>query len=267
MKFIFKTVGTVIAAVVLLVGFLYFYTGGMTRVADDFFESLTAEQHGQATALLSDFTIENSGVLYSYLENNDMDYVQDTSWHARNFVNNKGSIAGEVINGKGMSIPTRVDFFKEDGDWKIYAIAKHNSNAQNPKATLVPNEPSVQQQETLVSQSMAYFMQAAEQKSMASFRQHISKFWQAQISVTELDQAFGSIYNYTGDLNFLNGIKPTIETASINEDNLLVIKGFFTLKTSRIMIEQKYIYETTDWKLLSFSYNNEKNQRPDIQSG
>jgi len=44
---------------------------------------------------------------------NEMDYVQDTSWHARNFVNHKGSIAGEVINSKGISTPTRIDFLKK----------------------------------------------------------------------------------------------------------------------------------------------------------
>ncbi len=253
MKFIFKAVGVIVASVVLLFGYLYFYTGGMTRVADDFFASLTSEQHGQATALLSGFIQDDSTNVFSYLESNGMDYVQDTSWHARNFVNNKGSIAGELINGQGISIPTRMDFFKEAGDWKIFAIAK-----QTPKATLEPAEPSLQKQESLVTQSMANFMSAAQQKSMASFHQQIAKFWQAQISVSELDQAFGSIYNYTGDLNFLNGIKPTIEAASIDQDNLLVIDGFFPLTTSRIMIKQKYIYEATEWKLLSFSYNNEK---------
>ena len=50
--------------------------------------------------------------------------VQSSSWDARNIVNSKGSIAGEVINGKGAKIPTRVDFVKVDGDWRIYAIAK-----------------------------------------------------------------------------------------------------------------------------------------------
>jgi len=181
-----------------------------------------------------------------------MNNVQNSSWHARNFVNNKGSIAGEVTNGEGQSIPTRMDFVKQDDGWKIYAIAK-----QSPKATLNPTEPTLQQQEYLVSQSMSHFMQAAKQKSMASFHQYIAKFWQTQITVPELDKAFASILNFKGDHALLNNIKPSIESAIIDENNLLVISGFFPLNNARIEIKQKYIYEATSWKLISFSYSNE----------
>lgn len=250
MKFIFKSILTVVAAVVLLLSFLYFYTGGMTRVADDFFAE---ESTDQANSFLSSYTVGYSAEIHSYLNNHDMNNIQSTSWHARNFVNNKGSIAGDVSNAQGDSIPTRVDFVKQDGDWKIYAIA-----VQTPKATLKPNEPDLRQQENLISQSMSRFMQAAQQKSMTTFHQYLSQFWQSQISVAELDKAFASIFKFKGDHNFLDNIKPTLNSAMIDENNLLVINGFFPLNNARIMITQKYIYEATEWRLMSFSYSNEK---------
>jgi hypothetical protein len=254
MKFILKAIGTVIGAVVLLFGFLYFYTGGMTHVAEDFFESVSKNELDDANKLLSSYTVNDAESIYSFLVDNNMNQVKSSSWHARNFVNNKGSIAGEVTNTNGESIPTRVDFVKQDGDWKIYAIAK-----QSPKALLIPNEPTISHIENLVSQSMAVFMDAAKQKSMELFYGYTAGFWQSQTTVADLDKAFGSIYNYQGDYNFLNNIKPTIESAVIDENNLLIIKGYFPLNASRIVISQKYIYEAAAWKLMSFSYSNEKN--------
>ncbi len=254
MKFIFKAIATVVVLVVFLFGFLYFYTGGMTRVAEGFFAAVSEGEQEQANSQLSDYVVDDAASIYSYLESNNMNDVQSSSWNARNFVNSKGSIAGEVINGKGAKIPTRVDFVKVDGDWKIYAIA-----LQRPKAALKPTEPTIQKQESLVSQSMSSFMDAAKNKSMLVFHQHISGFWQAQITVAELDEAFASIYNFKGDFSALSKIKPTIESAMIDDDNLLVINGFFPMHTSRIVITQKYIYEATEWQLISFSYNTEKN--------
>ena len=253
MKFILKAIGTVIGAVVLLIGFVYFYTGEMTDVADDFFESVSKNELEDANNQLSSYTINDAVSVFSYLDDNHMTKVKSTSWHARNFVNNKGSIAGEVVNGNGENIPTRVDFVKQDGDWKIYAIAK-----QLPKAQLIPNEPTFNQIESLVSQSMTVFMDAAKHKSMAIFYQHTARFWQSQTTVADLDKAFASIYNYQGDYNFLNKLKPNIESAIIDENNLLIINGFYPLASSRLVISQKYIYEATAWKLMSFSYSNEK---------
>ncbi len=253
MKFLFKAIGTVVLLVVFLIGFLYFYTGGMTRVAEDYFAAVAAGEQDQAVTLLSDYITADAASINDYLESNDMHDVVSSSWDSRNFVNSKGSIAGELVNAKGAKIPTRVDFIKEDGDWKIYAIEQ-----KRPKAALKPNEPSIQQQENLVIHSMSYFMEAARNKSMQVFHQHISRFWQSQITVAELDKAFASIYNFTGDFSIFTRIKPIIESGMIDDNNLLVITGFFPMNSSRVVVTQKYIFEATKWQLVFFSYNTEK---------
>ncbi|MGJ8664270.1 MAG: hypothetical protein ACSHWU_11485 [Marinicella sp.] len=253
MKFILKAITTVAVVVALLLGYLFFYTGGMTRVADDYFEAITAGESNQASTLLSDYVVVDADSINDYLVSHGMHNVQSSSWDSRHFVNNKGSISGEVINGNGTKIPTRVDFFKEAGDWKIYAI-EH----LNPLASTKRTEPSVQQQENLVIHSMSYFMEAAKNKSMKIFHHHISKFWQSQITVAELDQAFASIYNFKGDHSIFSKIKPTIESGMIDENNLLLITGYFPMNATRITINQKYIYEATSWRLISFSYSTEQ---------
>jgi|GEM_PF-3671072 len=244
---------TVVGAVVLMIGYVYFYTGGMTSVADDFLVAVTAEDYNAANQQLSSFTISDAPIIYSYLKKNAMNEVKSTSWHSRNFVNNKGSIAGEVHNKQGVSIPTRMDFVKQDNDWKIYAISK-----QSPKATLKPSEPTRQQQEQLVSHSMAQFMQAAKLKSMKTFHQFIADIWQSQITVDELDKSFASIYNFKGDYAMFTKIKPVIESATVEEDNILVINGYFPLNTNKIVINHEYIFEASQWQLTAFRYKDAK---------
>jgi len=68
MKFIFKSIITVVAAIVLLFGFLYFYTGGMTSVAEDFFAAVTAEKPDQANSMLSNYITDDSAYIYGYLK-------------------------------------------------------------------------------------------------------------------------------------------------------------------------------------------------------
>lgn len=252
MKFIGKAILVVVGAVVLLVGFVFFATSGMTGVADDFFAAVDEQDYPEAESMLSDYVKADAAQIYSYLYNNQFNQVQSSSWHAREFKNSKGHIAGEVINGDGNSIPARIDFFKEDGDWKIYAIA-----LQKPNAPSKPSAPSNPDQEALVSTSMSVFIDAARAKSMAAFLQHTSQYWQSQTTVADLDQAFGGIYQAKGDLTFLNSIKPVIESAVIDENNLLVISGYFPMNSSRLFFDQKYIYEAISWQLLAFSYKNE----------
>lgn len=254
MKILFKIIFGFIASIVVIIVAIFVFTSGMSDTADKFLESARSEDHQKAQSYLSFYVKDDAAVIIQYLKDNSMDQFTSTSWGSRAIVNNTGNISGEITT-KSEIINTRIKFIKENDKWKIYSIQKQQNKGIN-----LPQEPSSLVQIELVRNSMKIFMASAREKSMDKFHAYISKFWKKQISVQQLDEIFGSIFNVKSDLTFLDNVVPKIDFSSIIKDDVLMLSGSFPNDTVTIYFSQKYIYEGVQWKLVGFDYSNKKSQ-------
>jgi len=257
MKFLLKIILGFIIVVVAIITMIFMQTKGMPDAADEFLNAVKLSNTDNANSFLSQHIKDNPVNLYLYLKNNSFDKVKGTSWSSRAFVNNNGNISGVVTISNGANINTRMTFIKEDGSWKIYSIQKLTTKdltkAEEPKLTI---------QKKLVKNAMATFLLSAREKSMSRFYQGLSGIWKNQVTIQKLDDIFGSIYKFKGDLRFLDNVDPVIESHSISKDGILIVAGMFPTNQVTIYFTQKYIYEGVQWKLFGFDYSNKK---PSIQ--
>lgn len=253
MKKFFKVVVFIIGGIALLLAAVFLMTAGMPDVAEDFFDSVNSKDQNRIESYLHEYIKNDSVVIGKYLEDNGMSQIIDSSWSSRAFVNNNGTIIGEVTTASNQIIKTRITFIKAEGDWKIYSIQKQDSN----EITGV-QAPSITNQKAIAHDAMKTFMLSGKEKSMKRFHNYISKFWRSQITIEQLDEAFGSIYKVKSDLSFLDNITPELENYSITKDGILILTGYFKTDNVTIYFNQKHIYEGTQWKLFGFNYSNKK---------
>ena len=252
MKFLGKILIGFVGIIALILGSVFLMTGGMPTVADDYLASIKAQDYEKAKSYLSSYVTNDSQSIRQYVQNNSMDDVKESSWSNRAFVNNRGSISGKITNSK-QTINTRIAFIKEAGVWKIYSIQKQTNSTENKV-----QQPINSQQVELAHQTMKVFMQSASEKSMGKFHGYLSAIWQSQITIEQLDKAFGSALNFKGDYSFLNNIKPVVDSNPINDNGVLTLSGHFATGKTTIYFNQEYLYEGVSWKLLAFEYSNKK---------
>ena len=143
-----------------------------------------------------------------------------------------------------MSCPIVLVFVKEEGNWKIDAIA-----AGAP----VPEVPSEDELEQLVSESTLVFAAAVNERSMAKFHEHISALWQSGITAEELDQHFVAFYEAGMDLTVLQNHVPEFEVQpAVDSNGVLVLSGKYPIEPA-VDFKQRYILEDGMWKLIGFT--------------
>ncbi|MCF6287751.1 MAG: hypothetical protein L3J53_00755 [Proteobacteria bacterium] len=253
MKFLGKILMGLIAIIVVIIGSIFLMTGGMPKVADDYLAAVKAQDYEKSKSYLSNYIANDAQSLVQYVQDNSMDDMVDTSWSNRAFVNNRGSISGEITTDNSEVINARITFIKELDDWKIYSIQKQVNSAGN-----TVQQPANAQQVELVQQAMKVFMQSASEKSMGRFYHYLSSMWQSQVTIEKLDEAFSSVLNLKGGYDFFDNIKPVIDSGLIVEKGVLLLSGRLVTDKTVIYFKQKYLYEGTDWKLLAFEYSNKK---------
>ena len=253
MKFLVKILIGFITIIAVIIASIFLLTSGMPKVADEYLELIKARDYKQANSYLSSHIRPDAQALLQYVQDNSMDDMVDTSWSNRAFVNNNGSISGEITTSNNETIDTRIAFIKEAGDWKIYSIQRQANSAVN-----VMQQPANAKQVELAHTAMKVFMLSANEKSMNKFYNSLSSIWQRQTTAEELNKAFSSALKFNGDFTFLDNIKPVIDFASIIAGDVLLLSGSFNTGKETIYFSQKYLYEGIEWKLVAFEYSSKK---------
>ena len=103
---------------------------------------------------------------------------------------------------------------------------------------------------------MQSFAESVNDKSMEKFHSEISGLWQRQVTIDELNAAFGGFYDAGVDLTVLNNYSPRFNSRpSIDENGVLVIAGHYPTEPNQVYFEQSYVYEGLGWKLIGFKIN------------
>jgi hypothetical protein len=261
MKKFLKILLGFIVVILLIIGAAFYFTAGIAKVGEDFFDSVADNDISGAYEMLAqDFKDGTSQQqLLEYLQSNSMDQVDSVSWDSRNVNMGRGEMQGTLTTKAGSSIPISVSLVKEDKQWKIYSLLRKQSGIQGSADSVVmPSEP---EQISLVSESMAVFAKSVSEGSMATFHSHISNLWRKQHDVEKLDDAFASFYSIQANFSFLQSVSPIFsEPPSLDENKVMKITGYYPLAKETVYFEQKYIKEGLSWKLLGFNIRSAANQ-------
>lgn len=256
MKKLLKIVIGIVAAIVLAIVAVFYFTAGMVDTATAFFDAVKKQDLAAAHGYLSEDFKANTdeAALKAFLSRSALLQFKQASWSNRQISGGRGELEGAVTTDSGGIVPVKLVLVKENGAWKIYSIQKPTAGAQVEAAS--PGIPGQADQVVLIKRSMRDFAVSVDNKSMEHFRSTVSQLWQKQITTAKLDEIFGKIYDADLNLAVVDNFEPVIEPVSaLGQNGELVLKGYFPTKPNQVHFQQKYIYEGADWKLFGFSFD------------
>lgn len=81
-----------------------------------------------------------------------------------------------------------------------------------------------------------------------------AKYWQAQITADKLKDIFKVFIDKKIDLApLIQGTPVLSKTPVINNDDILVLEGYYTNKPYIVNYTLKYLYEYPEWKLIGIN--------------
>jgi len=159
-----------------------------------------------------------------------------------------------VVKGHYPTRPNKVTFkliyVQESSSWKLMGI-----NVQAiPFVENTGDVPSNRELKTLVLGSLLLFNDAIQAKSFDRFYSKIAELWQKEITAEKLQKVFQVFIDKEIDLSPITKVEPVFDgTPAVNADGLLVVKGSYPTKPSKVFFELKYVYEEESWKLGSIN--------------
>ena len=114
--------------------------------------------------------------------------------------------------------------------------------------------PTNKELKKLALDSLLLFNVALQTKDFENFYNHSAKLWQKETSPDKLLEAFQSFIDKEVNIASIAKLEPTFDEApAVNEDGLLVMKGFYPTQPSRVFFQLKYIDEDGSWALAAIN--------------
>jgi hypothetical protein len=252
-KKLLKVLLGIVVIVALGIAAVFYFTSGMVKVADDFFDAVKSHDISKAYAYLSDdFKASTSREgLSDFLSKSGLTAFKTASWQDRSISGSRGELTGSINTESGSVVPIKLSFVKGESGWRIYSIEKPQAGILDQKAGQFPPEGD---QVKLVTETMHVFALSVNEKSMAKLHAHASNLMQKEYTLQKLDEVFTPFYKIGTDFTLLDNISPIFdEKPSLSGEGVLLIKGHYATKPNQVFFEQQYVYEGTGWTVLGLS--------------
>ncbi len=153
----------------------------------------------------------------------------------------------------------RLRYLYEKSAWKLLFI----DVGATPVAVKVPGDKELK---ALVRASLLEFNKALQEENFDDFYSEISTVWQEQTTAEKLQEAFQTIIDQKINVGAIVQKLPLSFAGqpAVNSDGVLVVKGSYPTKPSKFSFLLKYIHQETDWKLIGFNIDIDKD--PDAAS-
>lgn len=265
-----KTCLTVIIAVAVLGGGIFFFvmkmTGVLVESADSFFAKLTANQLREAYDSTSKTCQKTTDFknFEAVVKRVGLDKYQSASWSKRNINNDQGQIEGTVKRQDGQEFPMQIDFEKQEGQWRILGFRVVGAlppppagyKEEQPAASIYSADgkvPPTEQLNAMVNDTMLAFDEAVHKKDFSALRDQMAKPMQEKHTAAELLDAFRGFVDKGADLSDLKGKTPTYPTPPTIEDSqfgkMLNVEAAYELKNESVKAAITYIEENGKWRL------------------
>ncbi|MGI1679847.1 MAG: hypothetical protein K6L75_13985 [Cellvibrionaceae bacterium] len=256
MKTLLKIIIGIVVVFVLAIGAVFFFTGDMVKTGDSFFESLKAGDIDAAYSFLSeDFkSSTNEEEFRRFIQDNALSGFEESSWAERSISGGRGVLTGSISTAGGGVVPLKLSFVKGPDGWKIYSVEKPSSGFQ--EESNINSVPSEQKQIEMVMVAAKEFAIGVNAKNSENFYKTFSGQFKQQFTIEKLNEIYKPFFDSGIDLLVLQQYSPVFdEKATIDEDGVLSLKGFFPTEPNKFYFKQTYIYEGLGWKLLGYSVN------------
>lgn len=241
--------GAVLIGFAGLFALVWRLTAGLATTADEFFLALKAQDFAKAkTYLAEDFRAATSEEeLREFVTRSALSNYASASWSTRSIQNSTGSLEGVIETTSGGSIPMSISLVREHDDWKIYALRKLDAGIQSLDSGAAPGAAD---QARLVKSTTHDFADAVARQAFDLFYANSAVLWQKQTTPEEFSKMFAGMIATGFDFRVLDAMDPNIESAIIDGDGALLIKGSYPTTPHRLTFQYRYVYETLDWKLI-----------------
>lgn len=188
---------------------------------------------------------------------------QSARWHARQIQNNVATLEGTATTRDGAAVPLTVKLVKEDGRWKVLSLSGPQAgSAAQPTGKSVPSDAALK---NLVNDTMTRFTEAVRRDDFTEFYAGISELWKSQISAEKLQQVFQQFSQRHEAFAATRNAAPIFdEPPVIDENGLLILRGYYATAPQRVLFRLKYTYEHPQWKLfgIEVGFHEPSTERP-----
>lgn len=216
----------------------------LAQVANDDFAGAynsTTAQYQQAQSL-EEFT--------QSMKDMGLTNYSSSSFLSRNILNNEATIKGEITTNKGTIVPLTVVLIKELNVWHVSTI----SNSTVSVGAGTKSIPTVEKLNELATATLLEFDKGVAQRDFANFHGQLSRPFQDQKTVAELNQIFKEFIDKQINVSVVEEETPIFtEPPAIDGDGVLVLVGYYPTKPARVEFTLKYVYEHPEWKLLAIN--------------
>ena len=253
-----NTLFSIVAIAILSLGVLgggvaFYLKRGMERSAEGLFAAIESESLSQAQGFLARSlrTPEGDAWLKTTLAESELLDARSTNWTEQKSDKGFGELTGTVTRERGGVVPIRLLFVREHLAWKLYAIRRpFNEEMPEPIAPLIPDK---HEQVTLVKRAIRDFAASVQSRNMSYFRSTLAPSRRALYTTEKLNEAFGGFFDIQEDLASLETVEPSVDEATRSDaSGEVTMRGHFNTSPKQVHFLQKYAYEQTDWRLLSF---------------
>jgi len=259
MKKFFKIFALVI---VLLIGgcsaFFFAGSSGLNSAANDFFVLVSQDKLQEAYDSTSTAFQKSASLdVFEDFINQRQPFKDYASFSVHSWERETGepaSAEGTLTTTSGETYEINFNFVKEEGDWKVFNLdIERDQDSSGVKGAVMPSDAEIG---TLTHATMTLFVDAIDNKSFQAFHDDTSKIWQAQITPAELLAAFLAFTEKDYGLSEVKGLSPIFnEVPTLNDDNILILKGSYPTSKFTTHFELEYIFELPEWKLTSIDVN------------
>ena len=242
---------------ILIVAAVFLLTAGVTGTADDFFQTVKSGDLKAASYFLSEeFKAATSQEEFeAFMKGTALSDYESATWSSREISGNTAQVEGSVKTEGGGTIPILIKFVKENGKWKILAMEKSAAGLEEKPASAktIPEDGELRR---MTDVALRDFARAVNQADFTDFHGTLSELWKNQITPERLLEIFHTFVDQEADLTVLSQFEPVFSEAPVIDDNdLLVLTGYYPTQPSICHFTLKYTYEHPRWMLAGIHIN------------
>ena len=185
-------------------------------------------------------------------------------WEEPTFEGRTARLRGEIVTNAGKSTELLITLNQESGDWRIYSIRTPRDQQTGTAANLFGSIgktsefteavdrplPDADEVRAMTLETLLEFNDAVQQKSFKDFHRYVSKAWQKQLTVGQLNRAFQPFIDNGVNFAGIKDLTPIYDSEPyVTSEGLLSISGHYPTTPYRVIFSLRYIYELPKWRL------------------
>jgi hypothetical protein len=185
------------------------------------------------------------------------------NWTKEEAMDREVKLTGDITAANGATIPAILTVIRERGSWRVFSmhIPGQSGNKDADPFTLlgkgasfsqlanreIPSEAALNK---LALDNLLLFNSAIQKRSFGEFYSKVALAWQAQLTETQLKQAFQPFIDGKVNISGIRTLTPVFDVPpEINTEGILLLKGHYDTTPYSTFFVLRFSYEFPFWKL------------------